>query len=46
VLAEISAVKTRTLEALDGIKGIGENKLARYGEEIVGVVAKATARES
>jgi ATP-dependent DNA helicase RecQ len=44
VLAEISTVKPRTLEALCGIKGIGENKLARYGKEILRVVAKATAR--
>src|SRR5262249_973020 len=35
VLAEISATKPRTLEALNGIKGIGENKLARYGEEML-----------
>ena len=41
VLAEISAAKPRTLEALYGIKGIGENKLGRYGEEILRVVAKA-----
>jgi ATP-dependent DNA helicase RecQ len=40
VLAEISAAKPRTLEALCGIKGIGENKLARYGEEILHIVAK------
>jgi ATP-dependent DNA helicase RecQ len=46
VLAEISAVKPRTLEALCGIKGIGENKLARYGEEILRVVAKVTAHAS
>src|SRR5262249_19253558 len=44
VLAEISAAKPRTLEALYGIKGIGENKLARYGEEILRVVANATKR--
>lgn len=43
VLAEISAVKPRTLEALCGIKGIGENKLARYGEEILHIVAKSTS---
>lgn len=41
VLAEISAAKPRTLEALYGIKGIGENKLERYGEEVLRVVAKA-----
>jgi len=40
VLAEISAAKPRTLKALCGIKGIGENKLAQYGEEILRVVAK------
>lgn len=46
VLAEISALKPRTLEALSGIKGIGENKLARYGKEILRVVANAMTYES
>jgi ATP-dependent DNA helicase RecQ len=46
VLTEISVAKPRTLAALYGIKGVGENKLARYGEEILRVVAKATARKN
>jgi ATP-dependent DNA helicase RecQ len=46
VLAEISAAKPRTLEALYRIKGIGENKLERYGDEILRVVAKTVARAS
>jgi ATP-dependent DNA helicase RecQ len=46
VLAEISSAKPRTLEGLYSIKGIGENKLARYGEEILRVVAKSIAREN
>jgi len=41
VLAEISSAKPRTLEALFGIKGIGESKMSRYGDEILRVVAKA-----
>jgi ATP-dependent DNA helicase RecQ len=40
VLAEISLARPRTLEALFGIKGIGENKLARFGEEVLRVVAR------
>src|SRR5262249_39662184 len=46
VLTEISAAKPRTLDALSCIKGIGENKLARYGEEILRVVAKAMGRSN
>src|SRR5262249_21398542 len=46
VLAEISSAKPRTLEALYGIKGVGENKLARYGEEILRVVAKTMTRKN
>ena len=44
VLAEISLARPRTLEALFGIKGIGGNKLARFGEEILRVVARALDR--
>ncbi|HNW45345.1 MAG TPA: RecQ family ATP-dependent DNA helicase [Elusimicrobiales bacterium] len=39
VLAEMSAVKPRTLEELRGMKGIGERKLERYGALFLEVVA-------
>jgi ATP-dependent DNA helicase RecQ len=44
VLAEMSAVKPRTLEGLYGIKGIGQNKLARYGEGILRVISETMTR--
>lgn len=44
VLAEISLARPRTLEALSGIKGIGGNKLERFGEEILRVVARELHR--
>jgi len=45
VLAEIASAKPRTLESLCGIKGIGENKLARFGDEIVQVVGAVATRK-
>jgi len=44
VLTDISLARPRTLEALFGIKGIGENKLARFGSEILRVVAREVDR--
>ena len=44
VLTDISLARPRTLEALFGIKGIGENKLARFGAEILCVVARELER--
>ena len=46
VLAEISTCKPRTVEALYRIKGIGENKLERYGTEILRVVGEAASRRN
>jgi ATP-dependent DNA helicase RecQ len=43
VLLEISSARPRTLAALSRIKGIGESKMSRYGEEILGMVGKASS---
>jgi ATP-dependent DNA helicase RecQ len=43
VLLEISSARPRTLAALSRIKGIGENKMNRYGEEILRMVGKSSA---
>jgi ATP-dependent DNA helicase RecQ len=37
-LAEIARVKPRSIGALQQVSGVGESKLARYGEELLGVV--------
>jgi len=37
-LAEIARVKPRSIGALQGISGVGESKLARYGEDLLEVV--------
>ena len=39
VLAEISAVKPRSLDELARIKGIGESKLTRFGDAVLRIVA-------
>ena len=44
VLTDISLARPLTLDALFGIKGIGENKLARFGAEILRVVAREVDR--
>jgi len=38
-LAEMAALKPRTLEALAGVKGVGQAKLARYGEQFLKEIA-------
>jgi ATP-dependent DNA helicase RecQ len=43
VLQEISSARPRTLAALSRIKGIGENKMNRYGEEIMRMIGKGSA---
>jgi len=43
VLLEIASARPRTLAALSRIKGIGESKLMRYGEEILRLVGKGSA---
>lgn len=47
VLEEIAAQKPVTTAGLSAIKGIGEKKIARYGEQLVGIVRgfEATSRE-
>jgi ATP-dependent DNA helicase RecQ len=42
-LIEIAAVKPKTMAELDGIHGIGEAKLSRYGKDIVAIVLEAQA---
>jgi ATP-dependent DNA helicase RecQ len=39
-LAEIARERPVTLEALRGVNGVGEQKLARYGDEVLAVVAE------
>ncbi len=39
-LAELARLKPDRLEQLTGITGIGESKLARYGETFLGVIAE------
>jgi ATP-dependent DNA helicase RecQ len=46
VLLEISSARPRTLAALSRIKGIGESKMNRYGEEILQMVGKGSAATS
>jgi len=43
VLLEISLARPRTLASLSRIKGIGESKMNRYGEEILRLVGKGSA---
>jgi ATP-dependent DNA helicase RecQ len=43
VLLEISSARPRTLAALSRIKGVGESKMNRYGEEILRMVGKSSA---
>jgi len=43
VLLEISSAQPRTLAALSRIKGVGESKMNRYGEEILRMVGKSSA---
>jgi ATP-dependent DNA helicase RecQ len=43
VLLEISLARPRTLAALSRIKGIGESKMNRYGEEILRMVGRGSA---
>jgi ATP-dependent DNA helicase RecQ len=43
VLLEISSARPRTLAALSRIKGVGESKVNRYGEEILRMVGKSSA---
>ena len=43
VLMEISSARPRTLAALSRIKGIGESKMNRYGEELLRMVGKGSA---
>ena len=43
VLLEISSARPRTLAALSRIKGIGESKMNRYGEEVLRIVGKGAA---
>ncbi|HBL19180.1 MAG: hypothetical protein A2X36_14870 [Elusimicrobia bacterium GWA2_69_24] len=38
-LAELSALKPASLDAMRGIKGIGESKLERYGAAVLAVIA-------
>ncbi|MCX5796811.1 MAG: RecQ family ATP-dependent DNA helicase [Elusimicrobia bacterium] len=38
-LVEMAALKPKTLEALRGVKGVGDRKLARYGEAFLAVIA-------
>jgi ATP-dependent DNA helicase RecQ len=38
-LVEMAALKPKTLEALRGVKGVGDHKLKRYGEVFLGVIA-------
>ncbi|WP_433529067.1 DNA helicase RecQ [Micromonospora sp. CA-263727] len=40
-LRQIAADTPATLAELSGISGVGENKLAKYGEQILGVLADA-----
>ena len=42
VLLEISLARPRTMAALSRIKGIGESKMNRYGEEILRMVGKGS----
>jgi ATP-dependent DNA helicase RecQ len=37
-LGELARRKPRTLEAMAGIFGVGERKLARYGEDFLAVI--------
>ena len=46
VLLEISSARPRTLAALSRIKGIGESKINRYGDEILRIVGKAAGAGS
>ena len=39
-LREIAARKPADLTALSGVTGVGENKLARYGEQVLEVLAE------
>jgi ATP-dependent DNA helicase RecQ len=43
VLLEISSARPRTLAALSRIKGVGESKMNRYGDEILRMVSKGSA---
>lgn len=38
-LAELAAVKPETVEALEGITGLGKAKIARFGATLLGVIA-------
>lgn len=38
-LIEMAALKPQTLDALRGVKGVGEHKLERYGAAFLEVVA-------
>jgi ATP-dependent DNA helicase RecQ len=39
-LREIAKAKPTSLDALRGVSGVGEKKLASYGDEIVGIIAE------
>lgn len=43
VLLAISSVRPGTLAALSRIKGIGESKMNRYGDEILRIVGESPA---
>lgn len=38
-LIAMAAIKPRTLDAMRGVKGIGEHKLERYGAAFLEVIA-------
>ncbi|MBF6371060.1 HRDC domain-containing protein, partial [Nocardia puris] len=40
-LREIAARKPTTLAELGGVGGVGENKLAKYGQQVLDVLAAA-----
>jgi ATP-dependent DNA helicase RecQ len=42
-LREIATAAPSTLAELAGVNGVGETKLARYGDEILATLAAATA---
>ncbi|MFO7494829.1 MAG: HRDC domain-containing protein, partial [Desulfobacterales bacterium] len=45
-LNEISVLKPKTIDELDGIHGIGEAKRRRYGKDIVDIVLKMEGGQS